>query len=259
MATGGLCAVIGLLELAFVVPHPHDVLSPPELAELDRMNRQGRITKAAILSDEDDGGSRASSPTSSELDSEAMRISSSSVPVASEPPAPKHHDDYENISFMSALRVPGVIEYSACLFFSKLVAYAFTFWLPFFLSNLNYSDNASGNLSTVYDMGGVAGGIIAGWASDRIGKSGLVSAAMLLMCLPGLWVYSFFAGYGIALNVSLMFVVGILVNGPYTLISGVVAADLGNHPSLKGNPKAMSTVTGQKQCDKQRAKRGARG
>ena len=37
---------------------------------------------------------------------------------------------------------------------------------------------------------------------------------------------------------------GVLVNGPYTLVSSAVAADLGSHPSLRGNPKAMSTVTG---------------
>jgi MFS family permease len=154
------------------------------------------------------------------------------------------HDDYESISFLQALLVPGVLEYSACLFFSKLVAYAFTFWLPKYLSNLNYSDTQSGNLSTVYDMGGVAGGVLAGYASDWTGKRGLVSVTMLLLSLPGLWVYSFLAGYGLALNITLMFLVGILVNGPYTLISGVVAADLGSHPSLKGNPKAMSTVTG---------------
>jgi hypothetical protein len=39
------------------------------------------------------------------------------------------------IGFMGALRIPGVIEYSLCLFFSKLVNYTFLFWLPLYIKN----------------------------------------------------------------------------------------------------------------------------
>jgi len=33
------------------------------------------------------------------------------------------------------------------------------------------------------------------------------------------------------------------VNGPYALITTAVSADLGTHKSLKGNAKALATVT----------------
>ena len=36
---------------------------------------------------------------------------------------------------------------------------------------------------------------------------------------------------------------GYLVNGPYALITTAVSADLGTHKSLKGNSKALATVT----------------
>lgn len=36
---------------------------------------------------------------------------------------------------------------------------------------------------------------------------------------------------------------GILVNGPYALITTSVSAELGQHSSLEGNAKALSTVT----------------
>ena len=39
-----------------------------------------------------------------------------------------------NISFMRALRIPGVIEYSLSLFFAKLVSYTFLFWLPLYIN-----------------------------------------------------------------------------------------------------------------------------
>lgn len=40
-----------------------------------------------------------------------------------------------------------------------------------------------------------------------------------------------------------MFVVGLLVNGPYALITTSVSAELGQHRSLEGNSKALATVT----------------
>lgn len=37
------------------------------------------------------------------------------------------------ISFFDAWRLPGVAPYAFCLFFSKLVAYTFLYWLPFYI------------------------------------------------------------------------------------------------------------------------------
>lgn len=36
---------------------------------------------------------------------------------------------------------------------------------------------------------------------------------------------------------------GVLVNGPYALITTSVSAELGTHSSLEGNAKALATVT----------------
>lgn len=45
------------------------------------------------------------------------------------------------------------------------------------------------------------------------------------------------------MNIALMFVAGMFVNGPYALITTAVSADLGTHESLKGNARALATVT----------------
>lgn len=47
----------------------------------------------------------------------------------------------------------------------------------------------------------------------------------------------------ITTNIMLLIVVGILVNGPYALITTAVSAELGTHSSLEGNAKALATVT----------------
>lgn len=48
--------------------------------------------------------------------------------------ANRAHND-SPIGFMGALKIPGVIEFSLCLFFSKLVNYTFLFWLPLYIKN----------------------------------------------------------------------------------------------------------------------------
>ena len=42
-------------------------------------------------------------------------------------------DDEVAISFGGALKIPGVLEFSLCLFFAKLVSYTFLYWLPTFI------------------------------------------------------------------------------------------------------------------------------
>merc|ERR1711990_1225687 len=44
-------------------------------------------------------------------------------------------------------------------------------------------------------------------------------------------------------NITLTLITGILVNGPYSLITTAVSAELGQHPSLQGSSKALATVT----------------
>jgi len=43
--------------------------------------------------------------------------------------------------------------------------------------------------------------------------------------------------------VVLLLVAGAMVNGPYSLITTAVSADLGTHPCLHGNAKALATVS----------------
>ena len=44
-------------------------------------------------------------------------------------------------------------------------------------------------------------------------------------------------------NIGLLLLVGLLVNGPYALITTAVSAELGTHKSLRGSSKALATVT----------------
>ncbi|KAL6127884.1 hypothetical protein ACLB2K_071245 [Fragaria x ananassa] len=152
------------------------------------------------------------------------------------------------VGFIEAWKIPGVAPFALCLFFSKLVAYTFLYWLPFYISHTAIdgqylSDAAAGDLSTLFDVGGVLGGILAGHISDRLDARAITAASFMYCAIPALFFYRSYGSISLTVNVILMFITGMFVNGPYALITTAVSADLGTHSSLRGNSRALATVT----------------
>ncbi|XP_065871356.1 putative glycerol-3-phosphate transporter 1 isoform X1 [Euphorbia lathyris] len=151
------------------------------------------------------------------------------------------------VGFIQAWKIPGVAIFALCLFFSKLVAYTFLYWLPFYISHTAIdgkylSSSAAGNLSTLFDVGGVVGGILAGHISDRLGARAITAASFMYCAIPALYFYRSYGQVSLTANIALMLITGMFVNGPYALITTAVSADLGTHSSLKGNSRALATV-----------------
>ncbi|KAE8661937.1 putative glycerol-3-phosphate transporter 1 [Hibiscus syriacus] len=133
------------------------------------------------------------------------------------------------VGFIEAWKIPGVAPFALCLFFAKLGKYL--------------SSETAGNLSTIFDVGGVLGGILAGHISDRLDARAITAATFMYCVIPALYLYCTYGHFSMAMNIALMFICGMFVNGPYALITTAVSADLGAHGSLKGNSKALATVT----------------
>jgi len=152
----------------------------------------------------------------------------------------------KGVSFLQALRIPGVIAYAISYAFLKFVNYSLFFWLPYFLQNvLKYDENFANTMSTLYDVGGVIGGFAGGLISDYLRNSrALVAVPMLWISVLTLLLYNLYGGVNAVLNGFIMILIGIFLNGQASIMSSAVAADLGSHPSLKGNARALATVTG---------------
>ncbi|NXI71349.1 G6PT3 protein, partial [Anseranas semipalmata] len=219
---GIVIAAVGVTCFFFLVEHPEDVgCSPPLHHE---------------VSDEKDpeGGTSDDGPLGASGRSSAERSESPKEP-AEEP---------EAISFLGALRIPGVVEFSLCLLFAKLVSYTFLYWLPLYIVNVaHFGAKEAGDLSTLFDVGGILGGIFAGLISDYSGGRATTCCAMLVVAAPMLFLYNRIGQTGIGTSIVMLIICGALVNGPYALITTAVSADLGTHESLKGNARALSTVT----------------
>ncbi|KAB2622824.1 glycerol-3-phosphate transporter 4 [Pyrus ussuriensis x Pyrus communis] len=131
------------------------------------------------------------------------------------------------IGLIEACMIPGVIPFALCLFFSKLYV----------------SVKSAGNLSTLFAVGGIVGGILAGYISDNLNARATSAAGFMSFAIPAMLLYRKYGSISNNVNITLMMVAGLFINGPYALITTAVSADLGTHSSLRGDSRALATVT----------------
>ena len=101
--------------------------------------------------------------------------------------------DNTSIGFLEALLIPGVIPYSISYLCLKMANYAMFFWLPFYLSHTIYqgksdSSGKANDLSTLYDIGQILGGIVGGYLSDRLKAR---SPVIVFMLIPSIGIFFF--------------------------------------------------------------------
>ncbi|EFN82029.1 Sugar phosphate exchanger 2 [Harpegnathos saltator] len=240
MVPGAIMGLVGFIVFVFLVPNPTDVGCSLPNSHVYRKIEASNSSDDDLYADVGDG------PHPAGEDDYNDNLRSESSPMLS-----GHRRIYSvqsstqdnAIGFMGAIKIPGVIEYSLCLFFAKLVSYTFLYWLPLYIAaSTTYSTSLSAYLSTLFDVGGIVGAIIAGIFSDYSGMSALTCAIMFGLTFPALFIYDYIRNASLGVNVVLLLIAGLLVNGPYALITTAVSAELGTHPSLGDNSKALATV-----------------
>lgn len=115
-------------------------------------------------------------------------------------------------------------------FFLELCRYALMFWLPYYMvRKLHYGVQAAGYLSSLYELVGIGGALLAGYVSDRFNQSRrapvtvtMLGGLGLVMLFQPAFVHAGFAGLGVAISLA-----GFLSYGPDTLLSGAAAQDVG--------------------------------
>jgi MFS transporter, OPA family, solute carrier family 37 (glycerol-3-phosphate transporter), member 1/2 len=128
---GIIVAVMGVFSYLFVVIKPEDVgLSPPDHVG--------------------DGVTPGAPPMEPTADYGRVESATSVLAIKA---VPDHSED-KPITLLRALFIPGVIEFSVCLFFAKAVSYTFLLWLPRFIqSTSNVKNNIAADLSAIFDAG----------------------------------------------------------------------------------------------------------
>ncbi len=124
-----------------------------------------------------------------------------------------------------------ILMMGAFYFFIKFIRYALWSWAPYFLQiNFGLAHDHAGYFSTLFDLFGFVGVLTAGFASDYLfgGRRALVALVMvvgLAGATLGLWWVgtTSLIGFGVAYAL-----VGYMLYGPDSLISGAGAIDVGS-------------------------------
>lgn len=149
------------------------------------------------------------------------------------------------IPISKAFMIPNVLSYAVAFGFFKLINYAMFFQLPFILSSV-FSPSKANLISALYSVGMMPGGVVCGVVSDLYGgRRACVCATMMLLLVPLLCYFAYFMDtMNVYAILGLLVLMGCLVGGPNNIITSAVAADLSDDPSIKGNNRALGTVTG---------------
>jgi sugar phosphate permease len=119
------------------------------------------------------------------------------------------------ITYMGALAIPMVAQYSLAFGFFKLTNYVLFFWLPYFLSKA--FDPVTANLiASLYSVGMMPGGIIVGYASDFFGgRRAVVIGVFMCTLVVFLGVFAVYSEAGIPpiALLAMLGCMGILVGG----------------------------------------------
>ena len=120
--------------------------------------------------------------------------------------------------------------YGTSYFFIKLVRYALALWLPYYLATVEgYGVEKSAYVASAFDAGGVAGVILIGRFADRSRRFNkpALSALWIALLVPVLFVYSRLGAGSALVDVLVLALLGALLFGPDSLLSGAAAQDLG--------------------------------
>lgn len=138
------------------------------------------------------------------------------------------------------LRKPSLWMVCTSYFFLTLCRYALMFWLPLYMvTRLRYDLQASGYLSSLYELIGIFGAVMAGYVSDHFSQSRRAPVSAIMLCGFGIILLfepamSRYGLMGTAIAISLA---GMFSFGPDTLLSGAGAQDI-------GEVKAAATASG---------------
>ncbi len=134
--------------------------------------------------------------------------------------------------------------YSSCYMILKMMRYAFLFWLPIYLEkSLDYGVSDAGYISSVYELIGFFGVILAGYASDKLFNSrrfstiSIMMIGLALVCL----IHPYLVSIGKMGTVISIALIGMATYGPDSLICTAGSMDVGGK---KGTGMAAGIING---------------
>ena len=167
----------------------------------------------------------------------------------------------KSLGMRRACMLPGVLPFALSYAGLKAVNYSLFFWLPKLLQGAGAGSARAAQLSTCFDAGFLVGGLLAGLATDLLGRCialrpgqapprSPVMGAFMVAAVPALLALRGASGGGASAGATdttlilLMLLVGLFLGGPADAATGAVSADLGSSAAVGRDRVALATVSG---------------
>lgn len=124
---------------------------------------------------------------------------------------------------------PAILTISAMYFSVKLVRYVLLFWLPLYMTQrLSYGADEAGYTSSVFELAGFGGVLLAGYLSDRWmgGRRFPVGALLMFGLSMACFLHPALSSSGRLANIIGIAVIGALTFGPDVLMAGAGTVDV---------------------------------
>lgn len=262
---GIMVGIIGIVDFFFLIDHPSKkgiiIELPDENEQKEILKRTSTLLKARKSGESDEINSSAKAPNN-ELYQKLIEKEDNEVEIVEQEngDAAEEQMEFETIleeyeeveaekhaiSFWKAWLLPGVLQFAFCVAFVKLSTYGMLFWLPTYAKEeLNYEHLDVELIAIAFDIGTIIGSISLGLLTDVTYKkrSPVAFFGLLIGTLLFLMVV-FFSDSSKPVILVIIFLIGFFVGGIFNIVAATAAADLAKGDALKGNDKALATVSG---------------
>ncbi|KAK7866195.1 hypothetical protein R5R35_001410 [Gryllus longicercus] len=158
--------------------------------------------------------------------------------------APERVGTKSKPSILELWRIPMVSELAIAMMCLKLVRYSMYLWLPVYLMKaLNMSPSVTGILSVMFDIGGMAGSAILGYAADK--HSSLFHTWLAVVGSTLCFIFFLLtATWGTTYNAVLLLLAGACICGPDALLGGSAAVAIGEKDGRNAGAAVAGLVNG---------------
>jgi len=146
--------------------------------------------------------------------------------------------------FKQILLSKKIVSISLAYTLLQFVRSGFTLWAPSYLFEIySLSVDVAGYTAAVIPLGGMVGAAISGWLSDKAERFGRLPVIFALIVSLSIILFTFYnaASYSLQLGVALLFLAGLTLYGPHTLMATVIPIE---HKEDHGSASVAGFIDG---------------
>lgn len=135
--------------------------------------------------------------------------------------------------------------YAAIYASLRVIYYGVILWMPLYLSSvMGFEGKVTGVLASMFDVGGLLGGIAVGHISDRLRSRTYILTPLVALGIPLLVSFLLIDAHTSFLFFLIIPLLGLAISSPTNLVASMIPSDLAQRTEMEGNRRVLGTITG---------------